>query len=50
MAGALKLMPVTEIRSILEEQGMVEMECEFCREKVVFTEEVLVARGVIGEL
>ena len=49
MVNTLKLLPVTEIRSILEEQGQVEMQCDFCKELVQFSEEDLVQEGVIGK-
>jgi molecular chaperone Hsp33 len=48
MVNTLKMLPVTEVRTILEDQGCVEMECDFCREKVVFTEKDLEQEGIIG--
>ena len=49
MVNTLKMLPVTEVREILEEQGKVEMECDFCREKIVFMEKDLEEQGVIGK-
>ena len=41
MMRALASMGKEEIQSIIEEQGKVEVTCEFCKDTVVFTEEEL---------
>ena len=41
MMRALASMGKDEIQSIIEEQGKVEVTCEFCKDAVVFTEEEL---------
>ena len=41
MMRALASMGREEIESIIEEQGQVEVTCEFCKNQVVFTEEEL---------
>ena len=41
MMRALASMGKEEIESIIEEQGQVEVTCEFCKNQVVFTEEEL---------
>ncbi|QDZ20244.1 heat shock protein Hsp33 [Chloropicon primus] len=48
MVNTLKLLSVTEVRDILREQNKVEMCCEFCAERIQFSEEDLVHEGVLG--
>jgi molecular chaperone Hsp33 len=40
---ALASMGKKEVDSIIEEQGQVEMTCEFCKESIVFKEDDLSA-------
>ena len=41
MMRALASMGKAEIEDIIEEQGKVEVTCEFCKDTIVFTEEEL---------
>lgn len=38
-----KSRPYPEVESIIEEQGKVEVTCEFCKDTVVFTEDELLS-------